>query len=530
MRTFLTTYGKWLLTLVCAVAVFLFWWQVYPHALSYQEQYQLFLWTADYLAEALRVPGGFAAWLGEMVVQCYYVEWLGALLLALLLVALQWLTAAQMRNSAWWLLSWATPVMLLWLMGDESVLLAYPMALALSLLLALVMKDRWPWADVVLVPLLYWLSGPVAWLYVGLRLVNVGWRHLWTIVLLPAVMLVAYRWLLPEWQLYSVLTGKVYYRIPLQTPALMWVIPLVLLGLALLSRAGHRRWMWCCEAVVLLVVAVFPMRMAYDKERYELIRLDYLVRNAQWDEIIERASEYQVTTPFTSVCVNLALAQKRQLADRMFDFFQSGPDALVMPRIRDLTSMLPSAEVFWHLGMVNSAQRYMFDTQESILNGKKSGRCTKRIAECMMVNGHYKNAAKQLRLLEHSLFYRGWAKEAKACLYDDAKVSAHPEWGKKRQIRFKREFLFDYEHLDRMFANLFTDNTSNTMALDYLLAQMLLDTNLNDFVNNLQLAQRFGGYRNMPLVYQDVVTCMRAQGQVSNSPYLNYVNRMRQRQ
>ena len=94
-----------------------------------------------------------------------------------------------------------------------------------------------------------------------------------------------------------------------------------------------------------------------------------------------------------------ALAQQRLLADRMFDFYQTGEDALILPRTRDLTSMLPSAEVFWRLGMVNSAQRYMFDTQESILNARKSGRCTKRIAECMMVNGHYQTARKQTALL-----------------------------------------------------------------------------------------------------------------------------------
>lgn len=45
----------------------------------------------------------------------------------------------------------------------------------------------------------------------------------------------------------------------------------------------------------------------------------------------------------------------------MFDFYQSGDDALIMPRMRDLTSNLPSAEAYYRLGLVNSAQRYMFD-------------------------------------------------------------------------------------------------------------------------------------------------------------------------
>ena len=526
-------YSKFFLTISAALGVFLFWWQVYPHALSYQEQYQLFLWTTDYLRGALAIPGGVAAWMGEMLVQFYYVPWLGALLLTLLFAALQLLVAFVMRregNNGWFISSFLVTVLLIWLMGDESVLLAYHMAMAVALLAYALAHDRWPWADIIVVPALYWIIGPMAWLYVALRLLGGGLRCLWLPVLLLAVQLAAYYWLLPEWQLYSVFTGRVYYRIPLHTPTLMWVIPVAVVALTLLARLTHRRWMWACEALALLLLAAWPMRQAYNKDKYSLIELDYLVRNQQWDRIIQSATQYQVPTPFSSVCVNLALAQKRQLADRMFDFYQNGPDALVMPRIRDLTSMLPSAEAFWHLGMVNSAQRYMFDTQESILNAKKSGRCTKRIAECMIVNGHYQNAAKQLALLEKSLFYRSWAKEAKACLYNEAKVNAHPVWGRKRLLRYKDDFLFNYPRLDRMFATLFTDNKSNTMALDYLLAQMLLEGNLNDFVRNLGLAQRYGGYQSMPLVYQDVMNCVQTQGNAANSPYMNYVNRLRQRQ
>jgi hypothetical protein len=76
-------------SMLVGIGIFLFWYVAYPHALSYQEQYQLFLWTGDYFIEKVSLPGGFADWLGEFIVQFYYVEWLGALLLALLFVVLQ---------------------------------------------------------------------------------------------------------------------------------------------------------------------------------------------------------------------------------------------------------------------------------------------------------------------------------------------------------------------------------------------------------------------------------------------------------
>ena len=87
MKTGVKKYWNWGVSVLVGIGIFLFWYCWYPHALSYQEQYQLFLWTADYLIEKCSIPGGFADWIGEFIVQFYYVEWLGALLLALVFMA-----------------------------------------------------------------------------------------------------------------------------------------------------------------------------------------------------------------------------------------------------------------------------------------------------------------------------------------------------------------------------------------------------------------------------------------------------------
>ena len=484
MMKALVKYGNMALSVLVGIGMFLFWYLIYPHALSYQEQYQLFLWTWDYFVDRICLPGGLADWLGEFIVQFYYIEWLGALLLALLFVALQRLTAKLLPKS-WVLLSLFPVIMLWWLMGDINVLLSLPVAIILALALACIrIKKSLTWADIILVPIAYWLIGPIIWLYVIIRVIQIGWKHLWSAGWLVAVQLMVYAWLLPQWPLQQAMTGLNYYRIPLH----------------------------------------YPQLNGYDKDMYELIRMDYLVRNERWDEVVKRAGDYQVRTPFWCNCVNLALSQKRLLADRMFDFYQSGEDALIMPRTRDLTSMLPSAEAFWHLGMVNSAQRYMFDTQESILNGRKSGRCTKRIAECMIVNGHYQTAQKQLDLLKKSLFYRGWAEEMENS-GGERPVDTHPVYGRLRKMRYKENFLYSYEEMDKMFGLLFMNNTENKMALDYFLGQLLLKGDIKGFQQYLRLAQQYGGYRQMPLGYQDVMRCIQMQGNVQGSPFAEYAKR-----
>ncbi|MBQ7422135.1 MAG: hypothetical protein IJV27_08350 [Prevotella sp.] len=533
MAKLISKYAGIGVSILFGVGVFLFWGLAYPQALSYQEQYQLFLFTGDYLAERLTIAGGLADYLGEFLVQFYYVEWLGAVILALLFVVLQRLIY-RLTSSVWnglttkhhhFFLSFIPPFMFLWYMGDESVLLSYFVAMLISLGVAYLMKKN-QWFDLVVIPLLYWAVGPMAWLYVSIRIVRYGWRRLWMVIYLLALQIGAYVLLLSQWPLQSVLLGLNYYRVPLQVPTMQWLIPVAIVLLVALAPFCRKKITAYLQMICLAVVAFLSVYLGYDSDKYELLRQDYHVRNEQWNEVIRRAEKYQVRTTFSSNCVNLALAKKRQLADRMFDFYQSGEDALLMPMVRDLTSNLPTAEVFWHLGMVNSAERYMFDIQESILNARKSGRCTKRLAECFLVNGKYSVARKHLNLLKKSLFYRNWAKEAETYLYQDAKIDAHPIWGKLRQLRYKSNFLYNYGEIDKMLGLLFINNPENKMALDYFMGEMLLKGNVQGFQQYMSWVQQYGGYQFMPMGYQDAIRCIQKHDELPNSPYGNYVRRM----
>ena len=504
---------------------FCFWFFLYPQALSYQEQFQLFLWTGDYLADSLNVPGGFTAWLGEFITQFYYVPWLGALLLAGLFVAFAWIVG------------WIPAMLLFGLLGDHAVTLGYVMAILLSQGVFKLNKTTEKIGllfDLIFIPILYWLAGPMSLLYVLLRIIKLGAWGCFNIIYLLAVALLSYRYVLDQQPLEMVMTPTLYYHISLKTNKLMWVIPLVTLveyavwHLKVLSKYKGKALTIAYSAVCLLV-AWLGISKGYDKELYELIRQDYLVRNERWDEIIERAEKYQVQVAYSSVCVNLALAQTRQLGDRMFDFYQNGEDALIMPYIKENTpSMLPSSEALWHLGMVNAAQRYMFDVQEGLLNGQLSGRCTKRIVECMLVNGHYKAAKKHIQKLKESLFYRTWAIEAENLLDNDKRINTHPVYGKIRAIRFRQNQLFNYLEIDKMFGNLFMENANNKMALDYYMGQLLLDSKIGPFRRSMSLVERYGGYGQMPRGYADALNAIASGGRMMGSPYVNYVNRMLQ--
>lgn len=73
MKKFISRYGKMTLVALFGLCIFLFWYCGYPQALCYQEQNQLFLWSADYFWHDLSVAGGLADYISEFLVQFYYV-------------------------------------------------------------------------------------------------------------------------------------------------------------------------------------------------------------------------------------------------------------------------------------------------------------------------------------------------------------------------------------------------------------------------------------------------------------------------
>lgn len=165
--------------MVMSVAVFLFWWLGYPEALNYHEQNQLFLFTPGYFLGDICVPGGLADYIGEFIVQFYYVPWLGALLVGMLYGAMQWLMwkVVEKYDRGFFLLTFFLPVMMLWHQGDIDTLLSLPVAVTMALCMVVLVRPLGkaaPWVNIIAVPALYWLAGPVAWAYAVIRGLDVG--------------------------------------------------------------------------------------------------------------------------------------------------------------------------------------------------------------------------------------------------------------------------------------------------------------------------------------------------------------------
>ena len=430
---------------------------------------------------------------------------------------------------------------MLWHQGDIDALMSLPVAIIMALGATVAMGNIGRYsliADIVAEPVIYWAAGPAAIIYVAIRGLQCGWLLLIEDAALLAIsVMAAYCAVDYQWPLSMMVTGINYYRIPLMAPVMQYVVLLTPIAIALAAWfnpwenadtcGSQRRYLHLALQVSAMVIAgIFAVNKGFDPFVYEILWQDSMVRQERWNDIIKRAEKQQYDIAMSSNCVNLALGMTGQLADRMFTFKQSGTEALLLHMIRDNMSDLPTAEAFWRLGMVNSAKRYMTDIQQSILNARQSGRCTKRIAECHIVNGDYKAAEKRLNILKNTIFYRAWAEDAETYLYNDAKVNSHETWGKLRRYRYKDSLLYSYPEKHKMLGLLFQQNTDNRLALSYFMGQLLLDGEFNSFMGYMQWVQQYGGYSQMPYGYADAYQAIQQQGNVPGSAYAAYVKKM----
>lgn len=537
MKNLMIKTWKPLLSLLFGVAVVIFWSVPYMSGLCFQEQYQMFLFDIGYFLERIVLPGGLADYISEFLVQFYYMPVLGGTIIALLLMSIQAISWGLMKQYGMkavfpgYLLSFVPSIVLWCAMGDQNLLLSFVVALSGALLMGWIhnrFHNRLVKVvfELVSTALVYWFLGPVVFLYAALMIGDTLMKgkqngHILSSLGYSACLLIlTVAWILLttqslQYPLYRIFSGLNYYRYPgtvspLPLGVMIWTVVVVFFGMvpdghAWIKKLQQSKVVMALAYVLVIVASWFGIKASFDAMTYDLIDYDFLVRTEQWDKIIEKAEKKSATTPLGVSCVNLALSQKGQLADRLFEFYQNGGEGLFPTFTRDMISPVSTAEIFFRLGMVNDAERYMFEAQEAIPNYRKSARLTRRIIECEIINGNYQVAAKLLRRLQKTLFYSNWANQTIALLGNEKAINQHPIYGKLRKYREKKQdFLFSDREMDQMLGLLFLNDNHNRMAYEYLVCYELLQRDMEKFMQYYPLG-RFVDYDHIPRSFQEIL-------------------------
>lgn len=518
-----------------AIAVALYWFWAFPYraALGYREEMQLFQTTGTYFAGFALRPAGISIYIGEFLTQFFNNYWIGGAVMSLLMVIFGWacylicnLFAKKGRTVINLLLS-LIPLIYLWLfLGNQNVTLGLITALLTVAFGAYtyVSTD----ADytgvekylrlIVATTLLYWLAGPctivftllvIASEYVFPNSRSVGEKVIVAIFAIAIIIANIYIWSIfityPfSYQLIGIgylLTPDVLKGDQLIIEALCVIVPIV----AYLLARGDASVKRIVPILVFfeIVPAVNLYSKAYEKNTYRLIDYDYMVRANDWDGILRYSDKHKPDQIISVSATNLASGMTGQLDSRAFDYYQNGPEGLIPPFSKETISSWTTGEIFFQLGMINSAQRLYFEGMEAIPNYNKSSRAVKRLAETAIILCEYRLAEKYLRMLENTIFYRKWAQRNLQQIKDLTAI-APPLYGQLRQRMLDEDYLFSETELDDILQQLFIKDPGNDLARQYLILYPLLQRDLDKFVQHMGvMAQSLPQYN--PLLAQQAL-------------------------
>ena len=513
-------------------ALFAFLQMCFEYHFYYIEQSQLFLFSEAYIRNKLLLPGGFSMLVAEFLVQFFIRPYVGALVTAVLLTGVGVCTAGIVKRiapvSGLFILYVLPMLALLFMHFDFNYrvqgTVCYLMMMALLCGYMRIRNDLFRLvAGCVLVPVLFWLAGSIAVLFAGMVCLFEGLRKTpkWYISLIG----VAEVLLLGVGTVYFSLMGEyrwvfgpdLYYHYTLHPKEIIyysWIcLPLVFLVAFFIRNKNSlsgKKWRAgiSCIAQLAMIAAVlwWGMPKYSDAKTLKLKKLDYFARTEQWDKTIEECKGK--LTNFLYMChLNIALANKGELSDKMFNFDQRGPQGLLVQwnKSENISCML--SDIYFTMGATASSQEMAFEGYVSAMEDGNP-RMLKRLVQTNLIYGTYPVAEKYISILEKTYAYRDWAQSQRKYLYNDEVVESDPILGTRRRMLPDRNSLAMIKGLAGDLALFLEKGPANSAALQYLGAMYLLAKDLEGFK---ALVEKYYGTEFLPVLpvhFQEAVIVM----------------------
>ena len=513
-------------------ALFAFLQMCFEYHFYYIEQSQLFLFSEAYIRNKLLLPGGFSMLVAEFLVQFFIRPYVGALVTAVLLTGVGVCTAGIVKRIApvsGLSILYVLPMLALLFMHFDfnyrvQGTVCYLMMMALLCGYMRIRNDLFRLvAGCVLVPVLFWLAGSIAVLFAGMVCLFEGLRKTpkWYISLIG----VAEVLLLGVGTVYFSLMGEyrwvfgpdLYYHYTLHPKEIIyysWIcLPLVFLVAFFIRNKNSlsgKKWRAgiSCIAQLAMIAAVlwWGMPKYSDAKTLKLKKLDYFARTEQWDKTIEECKGK--LTNFLYMChLNMALANKGELSDKMFNFDQRGPQGLLVQwnKSENISCML--SDIYFTMGATASSQEMAFEGYVSAMEDGNP-RMLKRLVQTNLIYGTYPVAEKYISILEKTYAYRDWAQSQRKYLYNDEVVESDPILGTRRRMLPDRNSLAMIKGLAGDLALFLEKGPANSAALQYLGAMYLLAKDLEGFK---ALVEKYYGTEFLPVLpvhFQEAVIVM----------------------
>lgn len=493
----------------------------------YIEQLQLFQFSGDYLADKIGRPGGLSLLIGEFLTQFFITPYAGPFILAALLTAVGLATRAIVRRihpDTELFALYALPALSLLLIQYDFNYLSQGTIAFLACLLSLsawtrIRDFRYRLAAAwIITPALFWIGGPVAGLFAAsaplVELIGRSKRGILLLTVLAEYLLIGIGsvWTTAVADYRFAFLPDAFYHPILEPPLPLyfaWIsLPLCLIGAALYprgkNRSRRRAWMEVIvQAIVILALCRVGIPKYNDSKAYPLKILDYYARMERWDEII-RYCQRPIKNYLYLNHLNRALAEKGELADRMFAFDQNGPQGLLVPWNKTFAVSTLLSDTYFTLGEIGLSQEMAFEGYVTVI-GAGNPRNLQRLVQTNLVYGAYPVAEKYISILEKTYAYREWAKRHRKFLYNDQAVEADPLLGAKRKGLPLKSNLAGINGLEQDLLLRAEQTPANRLPIQFAGAICLLSKNLKGFQALIEKYYGTPVLPSLPVSFQEAV-------------------------
>lgn len=469
----------------------------------YIEQEHLFIDNGAYLQTKMMQPGGLAQLIADYCTQFFVLPYCGPLIMSLLFTVIGMLTAGIIKkiapNSNLFVCSLVPVVTLLFIHFDANYYYGGTVAFCMMLTALFIyffinsIPFRIIYALLTAV-LLFWLAGAVAFLFVVCIFV---WELLTRFTraygfMLPLLLIIA----LSMWGVYNsfvidyrfILLPDGYFNTRLHPGSAIyfsWISLLAILLLAFLlrkrkpGRKGRKVIEHICLLLVISALSVYGIRAYVNFKSVFFEELDAYLRTGQWDKIIERC-EGDLKNYLYKFCLNVALVEKGELAERMFSFDQQGVKGIFLEwnRVSHISTLL--SEFYFSAGHIALAQRMAFESNVSTPGGNNP-RMIKRLIQTNLIYGAYPVAEKYISLLEDTKFYSQWASEQRRFLWNDEAIEQDSLLSLKRKCILPENRLSEMIGLDGDLKLIARQNPAHRSSIEYAGAIYLLTKEMGYF-------------------------------------------------
>jgi hypothetical protein len=515
--------------LACFFYLFL---QTHP-VLILELQKPVFFKGMDFLAEALKIPGGFTDWLSSFFMFLWLSDFRGALFLALCLWAAAFLTRKWIET-----LTDARPVhtyhlipagLLLVLHNQYDFNLSITLGLIVNLLFLVLIKRLDPDNRAVRMALgmaaslvLYWLTGgaflifTILWALDELLIRKQFANSLLLIVFSAALPYAAFLWI-------SIITLRqaylhnLFFESIVEFRAAIYAIPsfyLLAVLTAFLAKLQAVRnlfrkiprlaflWHYAIGTVVILAGTMLLAIESTNEIKKLVIQINQASGDDRWNDVLSYARRCTNLTPLVSSQTNLALYQTGVLLDSMFAYPQSKEGSGLLMNQTWCTSWPDQAgSLAWRLGLVNVSLHWAHEYFE---HKGPAPDVLKLLGKIYMVKGDYE-AASHFFLNLKNVPYQG---DSADVLLD---YNANPS--KLRLDSIYNRIISSIPSEDKITIGdpssfelelLLKKNPQNKMAFEYLLAYQLLNGNVIGIWNHLPYF-RMLNYKRIPRHIQEAL-------------------------